>query len=37
MVENSKIKTMVIGVGVNVNESIAEHDKSIQKNLTTKK
>ena len=26
---------MVIGVGVNVNESIAEHDKSIQKNLTT--
>ena len=34
-IENSKIKTMVIGVGVNVNESIAEHDKSIQKNLTT--
>ena len=29
------IKNMVIGVGVNVNESIAEHDESIQKNLTT--
>ena len=26
---------MVIGVGVNVNESIAEHDESIPKNLTT--
>ena len=34
-IEKSKIKNMVIGVGVNVNESIAEHDKSIQKNLTT--
>ena len=34
-IEKSKIKNMVIGVGVNVNESIAEHDESIQKNLTT--
>ena len=33
--DNSNIKNMVIGVGVNVNESIAEHDESIQKNLTT--
>ena len=34
-IEKNKIKNMVIGVGVNVNESIAEHDESIQKNLTT--
>ena len=34
-IENNKIKNMVIGVGVNVNESISEHDESIQKNLTT--
>ena len=34
-IDNSKIKTMVIGVGVNVNESISEHDDDIQKNLTT--
>ena len=34
-IEKSKIKNMVIGVGVNVNESIAEHHESIQKNLTT--
>ena len=33
--DNSNIKNMVIGVGVNVNESISEHDESIQKNLTT--
>ena len=33
--DNSNIKTMVIGVGVNVNESISEHHVSIQKNLTT--
>ena len=33
--DNSNIKTMVIGVGVNVNESISEHHESIQKNLTT--
>ena len=34
-IEKNDIKNMVIGVGVNVNESIAEHDESIQKNLTT--
>ena len=34
-IENSIIKTMVIGVGVNVNESISEHDENIQNNLTT--
>ena len=34
-IDNSNIKNMVIGVGVNVNESISEHDESIQKNLTT--
>ena len=34
-IEKSRIKNMVIGVGVNVNESIAEHDESIQNNLTT--
>ncbi len=33
--DNSSIKTMVIGVGVNVNESISEHDENIQKKLTT--
>ena len=33
--DNSNIKNMVIGVGVNVNESISEHDENIQKNLTT--
>ena len=31
--DKSNIKTMVIGVGVNVNESISEHHESIQKNL----
>jgi len=34
-IDNSKIKTMVIGVGVNVNESISEHNENIQKSLTT--
>ena len=34
-IEKNDIKNMVIGVGVNVNESIAEHDENIQKNLTT--
>ena len=34
-IEKNDIKNMVIGVGVNVNESIAEHDESIQKILTT--
>ena len=34
-IEKSKIKNMVIGVGVNVNESISEHDEKIQKKLTT--
>ena len=34
-IDTSKINTMVIGVGVNVNESISEHDDNIQKNLTT--
>ena len=33
--DNSNIKNMVIGVGVNVNESISEHDEKIQKKLTT--
>ena len=34
-IEKNKIKNMVIGVGLNVNESREEHDESIQKNLTT--
>ena len=34
-IDNNKIRTMVIGIGVNVNESISEHDENIQNNLTT--
>ena len=34
-IEKNDIKNMVIGVGVNVNESISEHDENIQNNLTT--